>query len=190
MADLSADEQAAADQAAAEKAAAEKAAADKAAAERDGDLPDKVKEVLAKERTAAREADKRARDAEARMKELEDRDKSEAQKIQEERDALRTERDQLAHQSLRRDVAEDKGLTPAQAKRLTGTTREEMETDADDLLATFPPARPTFGNVGQGNRDQGTPRVYKQSELNNHKFFMDNKADILAAQKEGRITAD
>ncbi|WP_395105267.1 hypothetical protein [Actinomadura sp. SCN-SB] len=38
---------------------------------------------------------------------------------------------------LRADVARAKGLTDAQAKRLTGTTREELEADADDLLAAF-----------------------------------------------------
>ena len=33
-----------------------------------------------------------------------------------------------------------KGLTPAQAKRLQGATRDELEADADDLLETFKPA--------------------------------------------------
>lgn len=41
------------------------------------------------------------------------------------------------------DVAQAKGLTPAQVKRLSGATREELLSDADDLLSTFgakPPA--------------------------------------------------
>jgi cell division septum initiation protein DivIVA len=38
---------------------------------------------------------------------------------------------------LREEVAETKGLTTAQASRLVGATREELEADADDLLATF-----------------------------------------------------
>lgn len=36
--------------------------------------------------------------------------------------------------ALRAEVANVKGLTPSQAKRLVGSTREELETDADDLL--------------------------------------------------------
>lgn len=41
--------------------------------------------------------------------------------------------------ALRLEVAGDKGLSPSQAKRLVGTTREELEADADELLADFPP---------------------------------------------------
>lgn len=36
--------------------------------------------------------------------------------------------------ALRAEVANAKGLTPNQAKRLVGTTREELEADADELL--------------------------------------------------------
>jgi hypothetical protein len=36
--------------------------------------------------------------------------------------------------ALRAEVANAKGLTPAQAKRLVGGTREELEADADELL--------------------------------------------------------
>lgn len=36
--------------------------------------------------------------------------------------------------ALRAEVANAKGLTPSQAKRLIGATREELEADADELL--------------------------------------------------------
>lgn len=36
--------------------------------------------------------------------------------------------------AMRAEVANAKGLTPAQAKRLIGATREELEADADELL--------------------------------------------------------
>lgn len=36
--------------------------------------------------------------------------------------------------ALRAEVANAKGLTPNQAKRLIGSTREELEADADELL--------------------------------------------------------
>lgn len=36
--------------------------------------------------------------------------------------------------ALRAEVANVKGLTPTQAKRLVGATREELESDADQLL--------------------------------------------------------
>lgn len=148
------------------------------------DIPPEVKRALAR-------ANKEAETLRLRLREFEDRDKTEAQKLQEERDALKSERDALALQSLRREVADEKGLTPAQARRLVGTTREEMEADADDLIATFPKAKQaSFGNVNQGTRSEAAARVYKQSELSNFSFFQEHKADILAAQREGRIIPD
>lgn len=147
------------------------------------EVPPEVKRALAK-------ANKEAETLRLRLKEFEDRDKTDAQKVQEERDALRAERDALSLQVLRREVADEKGLTPAQARRLVGTTREEMEADADELIEAFPKAKPVYGSVGQGARTDAEARVYKQSELNNHEFFQAHRADILAAFREGRIIPD
>jgi nucleoid DNA-binding protein len=36
--------------------------------------------------------------------------------------------------AVRAEIANEKGLTPSQAKRLVGSTREELEADADELL--------------------------------------------------------
>jgi hypothetical protein len=41
---------------------------------------------------------------------------------------------------MRAEVATSKGLTAAQARRLQGSTVEELEADADDLLTSFKPA--------------------------------------------------
>ncbi len=147
-------------------------------------------EVPAEVKRALSKANKEAETLRLRLREFEDRDKTDAQKLQEERDALRAERDALTLQQLRREVADEKGLTAAQARRLVGSTREEIEADADDLIATFPKAKPVFGDVQQGSRGESAARVYKQSELNDFTFFTANKADILAAQREGRITSD
>lgn len=57
-------------------------------------------------------------------------------------------------QALRADVAQAKGLTPAQAKRLQGATREELEADADELLAMFKPADKD-GKSADGGSDGG-----------------------------------
>ena len=154
----------------------------------DEGMPEKVKGVLAKEREAARTATARATAAELKVKEFEDRDKSETQKLQEERDALVLDRDALQSQTLRREVADEKGIDPKLAKFLTGSTREEFEAAADELAAATKPGKPTFGAIGQGSRGESAGRVYAASELNDHAFFLANKADILLAQKEGRIT--
>ena len=145
-------------------------------------------EIPAEVKRALQKANKEAETLRLKLKEFEDRDKTDAQRLQEERDALKLERDTLALENLRREVAEEKGLTPAQARRLVGSTREELEADADDVIATFPiKAKPVFGDVGQGARGESSQRVYKQSELNDHAFFTKHKEDILLAYKENRI---
>lgn len=146
------------------------------------DLPTEVKQALKK-------ANKEAETLRLKLKEYEDRDKTDLQKLQEERDALKSERDSLALETMRREVAEEKGLTIAQARRLVGSTREELEADADDVLTAFPvtPAKPTFGDVGQGTRGESAQRVYTTSELNDFSFYQKHKDDINLALKEGRI---
>jgi len=87
-------------------------------------------------RAAARERDALA----AKLKEFEDRDKSESEKAAERAAAAEKRVAELEAQATRLEVAFENGLTPAQAKRLVGSTREELEADAKELLATFKPA--------------------------------------------------
>lgn len=48
--------------------------------------------------------------------------------------------------ALRLEVATEKGLSSAQAKRLVGANKQELEADADELLESFKP--------GDDNRDK------------------------------------
>ena len=62
--------------------------------------------------------------------------------------------------ALRAEVANLKGLTPSQAKRLVGSTREELEADADDLLADIGEKRKSGNNVpreGKNPQPAGDP---------------------------------
>ncbi|MEV4767791.1 hypothetical protein [Micromonospora humida] len=124
--------------------ATERAAADtttdtteQAGGERPQDVPPEVKRALSK-------ANKEAETLRLKLKEYEDRDKSEAEKTAERLTAAEQRAEQAELRALRLEVAAEKGLTPAQAKRLVGASREELEADADDILATFPtsPAQP------------------------------------------------
>ena len=53
--------------------------------------------------------------------------------------------------ALRAEVAQAKGLSPAQARRLQGTTKEEFEADADDLIESFPTAKEGNDNGKSGD---------------------------------------
>lgn len=59
---------------------------------------------------------------------------------------------------MRIEVAAAKGLTPAHTKRLTGKTREELEDNADDLLADFPIPEKSDTTKGDGGSDGTGPK--------------------------------
>lgn len=79
-----------------------------------------------------------------RLAELEDANKSELEKLSDQLKNAETASSSNAIAALRLDVALDKapdGMSPAKiralAKRLSGSTREELEADADELFAEF-----------------------------------------------------
>lgn len=80
----------------------------------EGALGDAGKKALQQERKARRDAEAALRDAQSRI-------------------------DDLERGNVLGEVARDRGLTPSQAERLKGSTREELEADADDLLESFKP---------------------------------------------------
>lgn len=95
----------------------------------------------------------RLRKADEELKRRQAADLSETERLQKERDdaaaeaaTAKAERDAAARKALVLEIAADKGLTPAQAARLQGSTKEELEADADALKELF--------GTGQGN---GTP---------------------------------
>lgn len=94
------------------------------------ELGDAGKRALENERKARRAAEKRAQEAEAKVKEAEDAEKSEAQRLTDKVDELTKRAEAAEAKAHRYEVAAEKGLTPAQARRLVGSTREELEADA------------------------------------------------------------
>lgn len=148
-----------------------------------GDLGDAGKKALDAERRERRAAEKRAADLEARLKDLEDRDKSETAKAAERAEAAEKAAAAAEARALRLEIAAEKGLTPAQAKRLVGDTREELEADASELLDTFKPAAAVTDDATTTVADSldlgtrgGTPNKGKST------------ADLFAAAVEGGFT--
>lgn len=72
--------------------------------------------------------------------------------------ALEKRAEEADARELRAEVAAAKKLTPAQAKRLSGATREELEADADDLLETFKPADTGDDDETDGDKPRPTNR--------------------------------
>ena len=147
--------------------------------DRDGDrLGDAGKRALDAERRRARAAEREAREAAARAAELETKiaeykraEMDDQERLAAERDDWRKKYEEQAAELaardldiLRRDVAAEKGLPAGMARRLSGTTREELEEDADDLAtlvakptditpaARAPKPDPSQGATGSGSR--------------------------------------
>lgn len=79
---------------------------------------------------------------------------------------------------LRAEIAAEKGLTLKQAKRLSGTTREELEADADDLLDTFP-TKPTPPAKSTSTRPIPTGGADPAKQEADQSFDAGKKADEL-----------
>lgn len=83
---------------------------------------------------ALRKANKEAETLRLKLKEFEDRDKTEAQKLAERATAAEQEAAQARTKLLRFEVASSKKLPASWANRLQGSTKEELEADAEALL--------------------------------------------------------
>jgi hypothetical protein len=80
--------------------------------------------------------------------------------------------------ALRLEVAAEKGLTPAQAARLQGASRDELTADADALKALFPAAPGTPVPTGTPAPDPSQGSRGNANEL---------QALIAEAQKKGDV---
>lgn len=90
--------------------------------------------ALAAERAKVKEQEKEL----AKYRKAE-KDKADADKTESEKRAAAEERATAAElKATKLEVAAEKGLTVAQAKRLVGSTREELQADADEILRDFP----------------------------------------------------
>jgi len=96
----------------------------------------------------------------ARLKELEPleeefRKRQEAEKTSEQKfSELAAAKTKLEQDYWRAEIALEKGLTKAQAKRLVGSTKEELEADADTLM----------NDLGLSGREDDTPAFSRRGK--------------------------
>ena len=110
-----------------------------------------LKKALAAERAKAKAAEQERDALKASIAE----GKTDAERVAGTLAELKARADAADLRAMRAEVAANKGLTSAQAKRLQGTTVEELEADAEELLAAFKPAE------GDGSTDSATGTARK-----------------------------
>lgn len=118
---------------------------------------ERAKAKIRKANSEAEQLRKRLKDAEAKAAkydELEDANKSEQQKLADKVAEAERKAQEAEARALRFEVAHERGLTAAQAKRLVGTTREELDADATELLDSFkaPEADGDKGGAGPARK--------------------------------------
>ncbi len=115
----------------------------------------------------------------AKAKELEDAGRSDLEKLTARAEKAEREHAETVARALRLEVAFDKGLTPAQAKRLVGANRDELEADADEILRDFPVKERRFQNgADNGPRETTKPSNPKQAAL------QQIEADLAASRRD------
>lgn len=133
--------------------------------------------------------------AAARLAEIEEANKTAEQKAAERLAAAEKAAQESTAEALRYKVAAAKGLDLALAARLTGSTKEELEADADTLMALIPkapdatpPAPPTGPTVpGQQPGGAQIPALITQSDLD-ALGAAGKYADINRLRREGRLS--
>lgn len=138
-------------------------------------LQETVTTVTTERDTLKTAADEKAREGESEV----DRLKREKQELEEKLAKAPEESAEV----LKLRVALEKGLTAVQAKRLVGNTKEELETDAEELLESF------GGSGKSGEEDEGNepPRRQPKVKRNPGDPDPDEGADVTLAQALDQI---
>lgn len=115
--------------------------------------------ALAAERRAAKQAQRQLAETQQRLQQLEDANKSELQRAVERAEAAEGRAVEAELRGLRVEVAGSKGLPTGMATRLKGSTKEELEADAEELAALLKPAGGSRRDPdqGRGNGHQVAP---------------------------------
>lgn len=128
-----------------------------------------AKKALEAERKARRDAERQLKDLQAQVKQREDQDKSESERLTERLAEAEKRAEAAESRADRFEVALEKGLDMTRAKRLTGSTREELEADADELQSWQAgpseqpaPSKPTEALSGGGDPTEAAPVDIRQ----------------------------
>ena len=135
----------------------------------------KAKERIHKAQNEAKNLRKRIKELEPladEAKKLRDSQKSELEKLTERASGAEERASSAELRSLRLEVALDKApegmpvsKIRALAKRLTGATQEELESDADELFAEFTPANGDDNGVQRPKERLGSVRLPNSDDI-------------------------
>lgn len=101
-------------------------------------------------------------------------------------EALQAQIASLTTQIARQNVAAEAGLPAELMPYIQGTTAEEMAASAKFLATRLAASTPVAPNIDATTKTDTLP-TFTLSQLMDAKFFRDNEAAIMQAQRDGRI---
>lgn len=147
---------------------------------------------LEKWKALARKNETRAKEnaeAATKLAEIENANKTELEKLTERAATAEARAAQIELASIRTEIALEKGLTPSQAKRLVGGTREELAVDADDLLADLKVSKPSTAPSSDAQGKQGEPVGQVKQITSRDQLKSMSPEQIVAAFDSGALDA-
>jgi hypothetical protein len=160
------------------------------AAERVAESVNPTNAEVEKWKALSRKNEERAKANEAaarKLAEIEESQKTEIEKAVARAEEAEKRATEIELESIRNSVALAKGLTPSQAKRLVGSTREELEADADDLLADLKVAKPAPAPSAEGQGKQGEKVGQGKQITTRDQLKTMTPQQIEQARAEGRL---
>jgi hypothetical protein len=161
--------------------------------------PDEIQETtpdltseIEKWKALARKNEQRAKEnatAAQKLAEIENANKTELEKLTERAAAAEARAAQIELAATRNEIALEKGLTPSQAKRLVGSTRDELAADADELLADLKVSKPSAAPSSDAQGKQGEPVGQVKQITSRDQLKSMTPEQIVQAQAEGRLDA-
>jgi hypothetical protein len=128
------------------------------------DVDKTINKVVAKERERFSDYD----ELKTKLAEIEDSKKSDLERLTDERDGFKSTAETHQLENLRLRVAIDKQLPSELVDRLRGSSKEELETDADELLKLVKSTTTTTGFDGGKGRENATPPSGMNDILRRH----------------------
>lgn len=120
-----------------------------------------------------------------KWREYETSQKSEHEKLADELARVQAEASQASATLLRYEVASEKGISGDATKLLKGSTREELETEADLLLSLI--ADQSKPKTPKPDENQGKPAPSSLGQLTREDLKGMTDAEIVKARTEGRL---
>lgn len=155
-------------------------------------LGDAGKKAIQTERDARKKAEESLK---ALQQQVEDSKKSAEQKSADALAKAQAKATEESAKALRYEVAAEKGLDLALAARLTGSTKEELEADADSLMELIPkapevaPDEPPAGPTVPGQQPGGAQTSAQVTTADLDALAKEGKYDeINRLRREGRLS--